>query len=73
VGAVANMKRIKNAISVARKVMERTYHTLLVGDDATIFAQELGFPTVTTQIDLNTTKDEFVNTSIYCPMASLGK
>jgi N4-(beta-N-acetylglucosaminyl)-L-asparaginase len=43
VGAVGCLKRMKRAISVARKVMERTSHTLLVGDDATHFATKVGF------------------------------
>lgn len=38
------MKNIKSAISVARKVMEHTDHTLLVGEGATQFAVEMGFP-----------------------------
>lgn len=32
VGAVADLRRIKNAIGVARAVMERTDHTMLVGE-----------------------------------------
>lgn len=32
VGAVGDLRRIKNAIGVARAVMERTDHTLLVGE-----------------------------------------
>src|SRR5207247_390690 len=43
VGAVGAIKRIKRPISVARKVMEKTKHTLLVGDDATRFAVRLGW------------------------------
>jgi N4-(beta-N-acetylglucosaminyl)-L-asparaginase len=43
VGAVGCIKRIKRPISVARKVMELTSHTLLVGDDATRFARKVGF------------------------------
>lgn len=43
VGAVGCLKRIKRPISVARKVMEKTRHTLLVGDDATRFAVKVGF------------------------------
>jgi N4-(beta-N-acetylglucosaminyl)-L-asparaginase len=43
VGAVGGMKRIKRPISVARKVMEKTRHTLLVGDDATRFAVRMGW------------------------------
>lgn len=42
-GAVAGMKNIKSAISVARKVMEHSDHTLLVGDGATQFAIQMGF------------------------------
>ena len=43
VGAVGCLKRVKRAVSVARKVMEETQHTLLVGDDATRFAARMGF------------------------------
>lgn len=43
VGAVGCLKRIRRAVSVARKVMERTQHTLIVGDDATAFAARMGF------------------------------
>lgn len=43
VGSVGNLKRVKGAISVARAVMDYTQHTMLVGNDATIFAQEMGF------------------------------
>lgn len=43
VGAVGCLKRVKKAISVARKVMEETQHTLIVGDDATRFAALTGF------------------------------
>ncbi len=43
VGAVGCIKRIKRPISVARRVMERTKHTLLVGDDATRFAVNQGW------------------------------
>ncbi|KAK3317628.1 asparaginase-domain-containing protein [Cercophora scortea] len=42
-GAVANLRRIKDAISVARHVLEHTTHSLLVGDQATQFAVENGF------------------------------
>ena len=43
VGAVGCLKRVKRAISVARKVMEKTQHSLIVGDDATRFAVRMGF------------------------------
>lgn len=43
VGAVGGLRRVKNAIGVARKVLEHTNHTLLVGDLATKFAIDMGF------------------------------
>ncbi len=42
-GAVAALERIKNPISVARKVMERTEHVMLVGAGANAFARKVGF------------------------------
>jgi N4-(beta-N-acetylglucosaminyl)-L-asparaginase len=42
-GAVAALERIKNPISVARKVMERTTHVLLAGAGALAFAKKIGF------------------------------
>jgi N4-(beta-N-acetylglucosaminyl)-L-asparaginase len=42
-GAVAALETIKNPISVARKVMERTEHVLLVGAGALAFAHKVGF------------------------------
>jgi N4-(beta-N-acetylglucosaminyl)-L-asparaginase len=42
-GSVAAIERIKNPISVARKVMERTDHVLLVGAGANAFAKKCGF------------------------------
>lgn len=43
VGAVGNLRFIKEAISVARHVLDYTKHTLLVGDQATEFAISMGF------------------------------
>src|SRR5579871_1298776 len=42
-GAVAAMEDIAHPISVARRVMEKTPHVLLVGEGATQFAVEQGF------------------------------
>src|ERR1700761_6033945 len=42
-GAVAGMEYIAHPISVARAVMEKTPHVLLVGEGATQFAVEQGF------------------------------
>ncbi|XP_026702803.1 N(4)-(beta-N-acetylglucosaminyl)-L-asparaginase [Athene cunicularia] len=55
VGAVADLRHIKNAIGVARKVMEYTKHTLLVGESASLFAVRMGFPyeDLTTQKSLS--------------------
>ncbi|KAL5113635.1 hypothetical protein ACEQ8H_008474 [Pleosporales sp. CAS-2024a] len=42
-GSVAALRRIKDAISVARAVLEHTSHTMLAGDFATAFALSNGF------------------------------
>jgi N4-(beta-N-acetylglucosaminyl)-L-asparaginase len=54
-GAVGCLKRCHKAISVARCVMEKTRHSLLVGEDASRFAFKLGFPEAT---DLLTKKSK---------------
>jgi N4-(beta-N-acetylglucosaminyl)-L-asparaginase len=43
-GAVASLRNIKNPSKVARLVMERTDHVLLVGEGALKFARAHGFP-----------------------------
>jgi len=42
-GAVAGVKRFKNPISIARRVMEKTPHVLLIGQGADQFAKVQGF------------------------------
>ena len=42
-GAVGCIRKVKKAISVARKVLENTDHTLMVGSLATDFAEKMGF------------------------------
>jgi isoaspartyl peptidase/L-asparaginase-like protein (Ntn-hydrolase superfamily) len=42
-GAVGALEGIKNPISVARKVMDKTSHVLLVGAGALKFAKKIGF------------------------------
>ncbi|CAM9599214.1 unnamed protein product [Ectocarpus sp. 4 AP-2014] len=42
VGAVGYLRRIKNAATVARAVMEHTAHTMLAGEGATLFAKMMG-------------------------------
>lgn len=44
IGSVAALEHIKHPISVARAVMEKTPHVMLVGDGALQFAKEQGFP-----------------------------
>ncbi|XP_055522051.1 N(4)-(beta-N-acetylglucosaminyl)-L-asparaginase-like isoform X3 [Leucoraja erinacea] len=55
VGGVGDLRRIKSAISVARAVMVHSTHTLLVGQSASIFAQNMGFPSegLTTNVSLS--------------------
>ncbi|KAK4160851.1 asparaginase-domain-containing protein [Cladorrhinum sp. PSN259] len=53
-GAVAGLRRIRDAVGVARAVLEHTKHSLLVGDLATQFAVENGF----TEQDLTTDESQ---------------
>ena len=43
-GAVAGLENVRHAAAVARKVMEKTPHVLLVGEGARWFAMQQGFP-----------------------------
>lgn len=43
-GSVASVRRIKNVAQLAKMVMERTNHVMLVGDGARRFAVAEGFP-----------------------------
>lgn len=42
-GAVASLRNVKSAISVAKHVLQNTKHSLLVGSSATDFAVQMGF------------------------------
>lgn len=44
VGAVAAMRYVKDGIKAARLVMQYTEHTLLVGEQASVFAISMGLP-----------------------------
>ncbi|KAL2920452.1 putative isoaspartyl peptidase/L-asparaginase 3, partial [Bienertia sinuspersici] len=44
IGAVAAMRYVKDAIKAARLVMDYTEHTLLVGEQASVFAISMGLP-----------------------------
>jgi N4-(beta-N-acetylglucosaminyl)-L-asparaginase len=47
-GSVAALESVKHPISVARRVMEKTPHVMLVGEGARMFALQQGFETVPT-------------------------
>ena len=42
-GAVAGVHHIRNPISLARDVMEKSGHVMMVGDGAEVFAKKLGY------------------------------
>lgn len=72
VGAVAALEDTVHAISVARRVMEKTPHTFLVGQGATRFARDQGFP----KVNLLTPPAEqawreWLKTSQYKPIANI--
>lgn len=43
-GSVAALRRVRDAIAVARLVLDHTTHTMLAGELATLFAVQNGFP-----------------------------
>ncbi|UGB39790.1 isoaspartyl peptidase/L-asparaginase family protein [Frateuria soli] len=45
-GAIAGVHRVKNPILLARAVLEKSQHVMLVGDGAEAFAREVGVPLV---------------------------
>ncbi len=45
-GAVAGLRHIRNPISLARLVMERSPHVMLAGEGAEAFAKKMGIPSV---------------------------
>ncbi|KQT34639.1 N(4)-(beta-N-acetylglucosaminyl)-L-asparaginase [Sphingomonas sp. Leaf412] len=72
VGAVAALEDTVHAISVARAVMERTPHTMLVGDGATRFARAQGFPTrALLTPPARAAWREWLKTSRYAPVANI--
>ena len=54
VGSVGYIKRLRNAISIARLVMKYTNHTLLVGSGAEDFAIMMGVPLISATTDQTT-------------------
>jgi N4-(beta-N-acetylglucosaminyl)-L-asparaginase len=43
-GGVAGVENVRHVAALARRVMEKTPHVLLVGEGARLFAQQQGFP-----------------------------
>jgi len=68
-GGVAFLERIKHPISVARKVMEKTPHVLLVGSGAQQFAVAEGFPLEPQKLSAEAQKayDNWLKNSRYEP------
>ncbi|UOQ68593.1 N(4)-(beta-N-acetylglucosaminyl)-L-asparaginase [Hymenobacter volaticus] len=72
-GSVAALERIKHPISVARRVMERTPHVMLVGEGAQQFAVAQGFPLEPQKLSLDAEKAyrEWLKTSQYKPVVNI--
>ncbi|SCC27968.1 asparaginase [Chitinophaga costaii] len=71
-GSVAALENIVHAISVARAVMEKTPHVMIVGDGAFQFAQAQGFPKVTLLTpDAEKAWKEWLKTSEYKPQINI--
>ena len=72
-GAVAGIERIKHPVSVARKVMEKTPHVILVGAGAQQFAVENGFSLESTELSEDAKKAyaEWLKKSEYKPVINI--
>ena len=72
-GAVAGLEQIKHPISVARKVMEKTPHVILVGNGAQQFALENGFPLEPKELskDAHKAYDGWLKKSEYKPVINI--
>lgn len=70
-GSVAFLERIKHPISVARRVMEKTPHVMLVGAGAQQFAVAEGFPLEEQKLSTDAKKayDNWLKKSEYKPPA----
>ncbi len=73
IGAVAGIERIKHPVSVARKVMEKTPHVILVGAGAQQFAVENGFSLETGELSESAKKAyaEWLIKSEYKPVINI--
>ena len=72
-GAVAGLERIKHPVSVARKVMEKTPHVILVGAGAQQFALENGFNLESAELsdDAKKAYAEWLKKSEYKPVINI--
>jgi len=72
-GSVAFIERIKHPISVARRVMEKTPHVMLVGVGAQQFAVEQGFPLESGELsgDAKKAYEEWLKKSEYKPVINI--
>lgn len=72
-GSVAFLERIKHPISVARRVMEKTPHVMLVGSGAQQFAVEEGFPLEEQKLsdDAQRAYDQWLKKSEYKPVINI--
>lgn len=70
-GSVAFLERVKHPISVARRVMEKTPHVMLVGSGAQQFAVAEGFPLEEQKLSEEAQKnyDDWLKKSEYKPPA----
>lgn len=72
IGSVACLEHIKHPISVARAVMEKTPHVMLVGDGALQFALSQGFQKENLLVeDSEKEWKEWLKTSQYKPIANI--
>ncbi|QBZ97525.1 isoaspartyl peptidase/L-asparaginase family protein [Flavobacterium sangjuense] len=72
IGSVACLEHIKHPISVARMVMEKTPHVMLVGDGALQFALSQGFKKENLLVDASKKEwKEWLKTSQYKPIANI--
>eukprot|EP01134_Creolimax_fragrantissima_P004547 CFRG4547T1 len=63
VGSVGGLDGVRDAVGVARAVMDHTQHTLLIGEGARHFAQQMGFSDEGTEtVTSNTEYKEWLNT-----------
>lgn len=72
-GSVLYLQQIKNPISVARRIMEKTEHVILAGDGALQFAVENGFEKMPYRLSPDADKawKEWLKKSEYSPVVNI--